>query len=89
MGNFGEGGYYSGSEPRDIVDSVNAFLGDLATEIPAVTTGSPTIPQDALNPSILQNKAYYPQFQPTPEKPYRLWVGNLKSTSSAAQGFKG
>ena len=85
-GILGEGGYYSGSESRDIVDSVNAFLGDLATEIPAVTTGSPTIPQDALNPSILQNKAYYPQFQPTPEKPYRLWVGNLKKYLVSSTG---
>lgn len=85
-GILGEGGYYSGSEPRDIVDSVNAFLGDLATEIPVVTTGSPTIPRDALNPSILQNNAYYPQFQPTPEKPYRLWVGNLKKYLVSSTG---
>src|SRR5690606_14859851 len=65
-GIIGEGGWYSGSSSQDIVNSVNAFLGDLNTDIPSVTTGSPTIPKDALNPSILQDDAYYPQFQPTP-----------------------
>jgi Tfp pilus tip-associated adhesin PilY1 len=43
-----------------------------------VTTGSPTIPKDALNPAILQDDAYYQQFQPTPDKSYQLWTGNLK-----------
>ena len=85
-GILGEGGYYSGSSSQDIVDSVNAFLGDLATEIPSVTTGSPAIPRDALNPSILQNDAYYPQFQPTPDKNYQLWVGNLKKYLVSSTG---
>ena len=83
---LGEGGYYMGSSSEDIVASVNAFLGDLTTEIPAVTTGSPTIPRDALNPSILQNDAYYPQFQPTPDKSYQLWVGNLKKYLVSSTG---
>lgn len=77
-GIVGEGGWYSGNSSEDIVNSVNSFLGDLGTEIPSVTTGSPTIPKDALNPAILQDDAYYQQFQPTPEKVYGLWVGNLK-----------
>lgn len=77
-GIYGQGGYYKGSSSQDIVDSVNSFLGDLTTEIPAVTTGSPTVPRDSLNPAILQKQAYYPQFQPTPDKTYQLWAGNLK-----------
>ncbi|MEK5762010.1 pilus assembly protein [Acinetobacter junii] len=77
-GIYGQGGYYKGSSSQDIVDSVNAFLGDLTTEIPAVTTGSPTVPRDSLNPAVLQKQAYYPQFQPTPDKTYQLWAGNLK-----------
>ena len=77
-GIIGEGGWYSGNSSQDIVNSVNAFLGDLNTEIPSVTTGSPTIPKDALNPAVLQDDAYYQQFQPTPDKNYQLWVGNLK-----------
>ena len=77
-GIIGEGGWYSGNSSQDIVNSVNAFLGDLNTEIPSVTTGSPTIPKDALNPAVLKDDAYYQQFQPTPDKNYQLWVGNLK-----------
>lgn len=77
-GIIGEGGWYSGSSSQDVVNSVNAFINSLSTDIPAVTTGSPTIPRDALNPSQLQIYAYYPQFQPTPDKSYQLWAGNLK-----------
>jgi len=77
-GIIGEGGWYSGSSSQDVVNSVNAFINSLSTDIPAVTTGSPTIPRDALNPSQLQNYAYYPQFQPTPDRSYQLWAGNLK-----------
>lgn len=73
-----EGGGYSGKSSKDIVDSVNAFLGDLATDIPVVTTGSPTVPKDPLNSSLYQTDAYFPQFQPTPDKTYQLWAGNLK-----------
>lgn len=89
-GIIGEGGWYSGNSSQDIVNSVNSFLGDLGKEIPSVTTGSPTIPKDALNPAVLQDDAYYQQFQPTPEKDYSLWMGNLKQyvvgTSGKLQG---
>lgn len=74
----GEGGWYSGSNSADVVKSINDFIKGLGGEIPAVTTGSPTIARDSLNPSILQSEAYYPQFQPTPDKTYQLWAGNLK-----------
>lgn len=77
-GVLAEGGWYAGSSSQDVVDSVNGFINSLSTEIPAVTTGSPTIARDALNPSVLQKEAYYPQFQPTPDKSYQLWSGNLK-----------
>ncbi|WP_336940812.1 PilC/PilY family type IV pilus protein [Acinetobacter pittii] len=77
-GIIGEGGWYSGSSSEDIVNSVNDFIDNLSTDIPAVTTGTPTIPQDELNPTAIQNYAYYPQFQPTPDKNYQLWAGNLK-----------
>lgn len=85
-GIIGEGGWYSGNESQDIVDSVNAFLGELGTDIPSVTTGSPTIPKDALNPAVLQDDAYYQQFQPTPDKNYSLWVGNLKKYLVGSSG---
>lgn len=85
-GIVGEGGWYSGSDSRDVVNSVNDFIGTLSTEIPSVTTGSPTIPKDALNPAILQDDAYYQQFQPTPDKTYGLWAGNLKKYTVGASG---
>lgn len=74
----GEGGWYSGSSSADVVASVNNFINNLSTDIPAVTTGSPTIARDALNPSVLQKEAYFPQFNPTPDQTYQLWSGNLK-----------
>lgn len=74
----GEGGWYAGDSSQDVVDSVNNFINDLGAEIPAVTTGTPTIPLDQLNPIVLQNYAYYPQFEPMPEKTYQHWSGNLK-----------
>jgi type IV pilus assembly protein PilY1 len=77
-GILGGGGWYSGSSSEDVVNSVNSFLNDLNKGIPSVTTGSPSVPQDSLNTSMIQNFAYYPQFKPTPEKSYQLWAGNLK-----------
>jgi hypothetical protein len=78
LGIIGEGGWYSGNNSQDVVNSVNDFINSLSTTIPSVTTGSPTIPKDALNPAILQDDAYYQQFQPTPDKSYQLWTGNFK-----------
>lgn len=77
-GILGEGGWYSGNSSQDVVDSVNDFINNLSKEIPSVTTGSPTIPRDALNPAELQDNAYYQTFQPTPATNYQLWLGNLK-----------
>lgn len=77
-GVYGEGGWYSGSSSDDVVSSVNNFINNLNTEIPAVTTGSPTIPVDELNTVALQPWAYFPQFQPTPDKSYQVWFGNIK-----------
>lgn len=77
-GVYGEGGWYSGSSSDDVVNSVNNFINNLNTDIPAVTTGSPTIPVDSLNTISLQPWAYFPQFQPTPDRSYQIWFGNLK-----------
>ena len=87
LGVWGQGGWYSGSSVEDVINSVRDFVNNLSTEIPAVTTGTSTIPVDHLNPSALQNFAYYPQFQPTPEKNYRLWVGNLKKYLVSENGL--
>ena len=86
-GIIGEGGWYSGKRSKDVVDSVNAFLGDLTKEIPAVTTGSPSVPKDTLDSSLFSKVAYYPQFQPTPDKNFQLWAGNLKKYKISGEGF--
>ncbi len=83
----GLGGWYAGTSTQDVIDSVNEFINNLTTEIPAVTTGTSTIPIDSLNPSALQNYAYYPQFQPTPDKKYQLWAGNLKKYKVTSSGL--
>lgn len=85
-GVIGEGGWYSGNSSKDVVDSVNDFINSLSTTIPSVTTGSPTVPVDALNPAVLQPDAYYQQFQPTPDKSYQLWLGNLKKYKILTSG---
>lgn len=82
----GEGGWYSGNSSEDVVNSVNEFINSLGSDIPAVTTGTPTIPNDELNPSVVQSYAYYPQFQPTPDKSYQLWSGNLKKYNVTITG---
>ncbi|OTG59344.1 hypothetical protein B9T36_08240 [Acinetobacter sp. ANC 4204] len=77
-GVYGQGGWYSGSSSADVVESVNSFISSLATDIPSVTTGSSYIPDDQLNPTVVQNYTYSSQFQPTPDATYQLWAGNLK-----------
>ncbi|WP_374294591.1 pilus assembly protein [Acinetobacter sp.] len=72
-----EGGWYSGRNTEDVVKSVQQFLGQIEVEIPAVATGSPTYPQDALNPIRIQPYGYYASFSPKPQEVYQLWLGDL------------
>lgn len=79
----GNGGYYSVDNPTALTDTIKRFIADVAkSDIPYITTGAPTIPQDPLNPALVQNDAYYSQFKPTPTTNPTdgtpLWVGNLK-----------
>ncbi|MDK1684487.1 hypothetical protein [Acinetobacter terrestris] len=74
----GKGGWFSADSTDDIVKSVKTFVDSIKVSIPAITTGSSAIPQDALNTSVIQPYAYFPQFQPTPSEDYRTWTGNLK-----------
>ncbi len=74
----GKGGWYSANSKEDIVSSVDDFVNSIKIPIPAITTGTSAIPQDALNTSVIQPYAYFPQFQPTPSEDYRTWTGNLK-----------
>ena len=80
-GEVGQGGWYSGASALDVVNSVKAFLKKLDQYIPPVTTGSVTIPVDALDTQNVQPWAYYPQFDPKPSDSTTgviTWFGNVK-----------
>lgn len=76
----GKGGWYSGESTEDIVNSFNKFLGAVNTSIPGISTGTATIPVDALNSSAIQPYGYFPQFVPkvATEQKQQTWYGNLK-----------
>lgn len=81
ISNAGGGQYNAVSSGRGdakegIVSSINTFLDDIFdNEIPETVTGSPTLPQDALNPLRVQPYGYYASF--IPKLNYQLWAGNI------------
>lgn len=77
VGGFGEGGFYSAESTEDVVESVVKFLDDVKPEFDPIATGSPTLPQDALNPLRIQPYGYYGSFTPKPQESTQLWVGNM------------
>lgn len=77
VGGFGEGGFYSAESTQDVVESVVKFLDDVKPEFEPIATGSPTLPQDALNPLRIQPYGYYGSFTPKPQESTQLWVGNM------------
>lgn len=77
VGGFGEGGFYSAQSTEDVVQSVVKFLDDVKPEFEPIATGSPTLPQDALNPLRIQPYGYYGSFTPKPQESTHLWVGNM------------
>ena len=79
----GGGGYNSVQDPDSLSEAIKNFIADVGkVDIPYITTGAPTIPQDPLNPVLVQSNAYFSQFKPTPNKTTtvgsQLWVGNMK-----------
>lgn len=82
-GLVGGAGYYSADDTNAVVDLIVKFAKDIPNvDIPYIITGAPTIPQDPLNPVLVQSDAYYSQFKPTPlindAAGSRLWAGNMK-----------
>ena len=77
---YGKGGYIAASESQQVVDSLNEFIGHVGGSISSISTGSSTIPTDALNPESLQAFSYFPQFEPKVDDgdDQQLWFGNLK-----------
>ncbi|MGX9609060.1 hypothetical protein [Acinetobacter sp. T63] len=78
--NYGGGGFILANDSEEIVESLNKFIGDVGGNIPSISTGSSTIPLDALNPESLQAFSYFPQFEPkvADNDKQQLWFGNLK-----------
>lgn len=79
-GTLGGGGWVAGSSSQDVVNSINKFIQELNKDIPSMSTGSSTIPLDALNPTVVQPYSYFPQFEPKvkAEDTQQVWFGNLK-----------
>jgi type IV pilus assembly protein PilY1 len=82
-GLHGKGGYYSVKDEQAVANRILAFIEEVKNvDIPFITTGAPTIPQDPLHPALVQTDAYYSQFKPTPIvgqiQAHKLWVGNMK-----------
>ncbi|MDM1268985.1 pilus assembly protein PilC [Acinetobacter indicus] len=76
-GVYGRGGWYSASEADEVAKSILNFVDEVKPEFEPVTTGSPTLPQDALNPLRIQPYGYYASFEPKPQESTQLWVGNM------------
>ncbi|MBE9399773.1 hypothetical protein IQR32_00090 [Acinetobacter albensis] len=79
----GGGGYNSVQDPDALSQTIIDFIAEVGkVDIPYMTTGAPTIPQDPLNPVLVQSNAYFSQFKPTPTKTTtvvnQLWAGNMK-----------
>lgn len=79
-GAYGKGGFIAAKESEEIIENLNAFIGKVGGTIPSISTGSSTIPLDALNPEIVQPYSYFPQFEPKvdDDAKQQLWFGNLK-----------
>lgn len=79
-GEYGKGGFIAAKESEEVVRSLNEFIGKVGGAIPSISTGSSTIPLDALNPEIIQPYSYFPQFEPKvdDDAKQQLWFGNLK-----------
>ncbi|MFK6123152.1 PilC/PilY family type IV pilus protein [Acinetobacter baumannii] len=74
---FGNGGFYYAENSADIKNSIINFVKNVTPTFDPVLTGSPTLPQDALNPLCIQPYAYYASFTPKPQESTQLWAGNM------------
>lgn len=77
VGGFGNGGFYSAQSTQDIINSIKYFVEDNKPTFDPIATGSPTLPQDTLNPLRIQPYGYYASFIPKPQETTQLWAGNL------------
>lgn len=81
LGIRGEGGWYPGSSPQDVVNSVNEFIETLVKDIPDVVTGQPAIPIDPLSPLTLMKDGFYGTFVPKVGANQTFWSGDMNKYS--------
>lgn len=75
---FGEGGFYYIETPEQLANSIKSFIAGVGDkEIPAISTGTMSVPLDALNTQQSRGFAYTPILDPRPGTT-NLWDGNLK-----------
>ncbi|RVU81592.1 hypothetical protein EOL70_26125 [Leucothrix sargassi] len=75
---FGEGGFYYVETPEQLANSIKSFIAGVGNkEIPAISTGTMSVPLDALNTQQSRGYAYTPILDPRPGVT-DLWDGNLK-----------
>ncbi|MFW2176588.1 MULTISPECIES: hypothetical protein [unclassified Moraxella] len=75
---YGEGGFYYVETPQQLAESITSFIAGVGSkEIPALSTGSMSVPLDALNTQQSRGYAYTPILDPKPGEE-SLWDGNLK-----------
>lgn len=75
---YGEGGFYYVESSDQLANSIKSFIAGVGNkEIPAISTGTMSVPLDALNTQQSRGYAYTPILDPRPGVT-DLWDGNLK-----------
>lgn len=89
-GGYGNGVFVQALSPADVNASVNGFIQSLGDDVvPALITGSATVPIDDLNPNGFQPYGYLRQMEPNPAKTTQmLWRGNVKKYNLAGGALK-
>lgn len=76
---YGNGGFFTTQSAQGVTDSVIAFINNLGVApLEPLTTGSISVPSDALSPSGLQPYGYLRALEPNPQSSTAIWAGNLK-----------
>lgn len=78
VGGFGEGGFYSATESKDVVESVKEFLGAMTNKIDSAPSGTINIPDDPYSVAGQQAVAYMPVIKPLVAEQNMVWPGNMK-----------
>lgn len=84
---YGNGGFFQGNQSADVTNSVIAFINNLSkVPLNPLTTGTISVPYDALNPNGLQPYGYLRALEPNPANQVLTWRGNLKKYNVVLSG---